>query len=93
MILDWDADKERKNFRKHGVSFAEGQTVFDDPVARIENDPDHSADEDRELIIGYSRKGRLLVVSFVQRGETIRIISARQVDARERKRHEEKNDR
>jgi hypothetical protein len=89
--FDWDADKERSNFRRHRVTFAEAQTVFDDDVARIENDPDHSVGEHRELIIGYSRQGRLLVVSFVERGETIPIISARLVDARERKRHEEKD--
>jgi uncharacterized DUF497 family protein len=89
--FDWDADKERTNFLKHEVTFAEAQTVFDDDIARIEDDPDHSVGEQRELIIGYSRGGRLLVVSFVQRGEIIRIISARRVDARERKRHEEKS--
>jgi uncharacterized DUF497 family protein len=89
--FDWHADKERTNFRKHGVTFAEAQTVFDDDIARIEDDPDHSLGEQRELIIGYSRQGRLLVVSFVQRGEIIRIINARRVDAHERKRHEEKN--
>jgi uncharacterized DUF497 family protein len=89
--FDWDADKERRNFRKHRVTFAEAQTVFDDDVARIEDDPDHSVGEHREVIIGYSREGRLLVVSFVQRGETLRIISARRVDARERRRHEEEN--
>ena len=90
-IFDWNSEKERSNFRKHGVTFAEAQTVFDDDVARIEDDPDHSVGEHREVIIGYSREGRLLVVSFVQRGETLRIISARRVDARERKRHEEEN--
>jgi uncharacterized protein len=89
--FDWDAAKERSNFRKHRVTFAEAQTVFDDDVARIEDDPDHSVGEHREVIIGYSRQGRLLVVSFVEREETLRIISARPVDARERKRHEEKD--
>ena len=48
-IFDWDAAKERTNFRKHRVTFAEAQTVFDDPVARIEDDPDHSVSEHREL--------------------------------------------
>ncbi|HEX9459126.1 MAG TPA: BrnT family toxin [Thermoanaerobaculia bacterium] len=90
-IFDWDAEKERRNFRKHRVTFAEAQTVFDDPVAHIEDDPDHSVGEQRELVIGYSREWRLLVVSFVERGEILRIISARQVDARERKRYEEEN--
>ncbi len=89
--FDWDGPKERTNYGKHRITFAEAQTVFDDPVARIEDDPDHSDEEHRELIIGYSGEGRLLVVSFVQRGDVLRIISARRVDAHERKRHEEKN--
>lgn len=89
--FEWDAAKERGNFRKHRVTFAEAQTVFDDDLARIEDDPDHSAGEHREVIIGYSSQGRLLVVSFVEREEILRIISARPVDARERKRHEEKD--
>jgi uncharacterized DUF497 family protein len=89
--FDWDAAKERKNFRKHRVTFAEAQTVFDDPVARIEDDPDHSEIEQREQVIGYSAAGRLLIVSFVQRGQVLRIISARRVDSRERKHHEEEN--
>lgn len=90
-LFDWDVEKDRGNFRKHAVTFAEAQTVFDDDLARIEDDPDHSIGEHRELIIGYSRQGRLLMVSFVQREETIRLISARRVETRERKRHEEKN--
>lgn len=89
--FEWDADKEHRNFRKHGVTFAEAQTVFDDAVARIEDDPDHSFGEHRELIIGYSRQGRLLMVSFVQRDDTLRIISARRAETRERKRHEEES--
>jgi uncharacterized DUF497 family protein len=89
--FDWDREKERGNFRKHAVTFAEAQTVFDDDLARIEDDPDHSFGEHREMIIGYSRQGRLLMVSFVQREETIRLISARRAEARERNRHEEEN--
>lgn len=88
-VFEWDDAKARTNMRKHGVSFPEAQTVFDDPLARITEDPDHSADEERELIIGYSLAGRLLISSFVQRGDRIRIITARTTDARERKRHEE----
>ena len=90
-FFDWDAAKGLKNLRKHGVTFAEAQTVFDDPVTRIENDPDHSEIEQREQVIGYSGAGRLLIVSFVQRGQVLRIIRARRVDPSERKRHEEKN--
>src|SRR3954451_22733847 len=90
-VFEWDAEKERSNFRKHRVTFAEAQTVFEDDFARIEDDPDHSVGEHREMIIGYSRQGRLLMVSFVQREETLRLISARRAEARERKRHEEEN--
>ena len=88
MRFEWDDVKARTNLRKHGVAFSEAQTVFDDPLARITDDPDHSVGEERELIIGYSLEGRLLVSSFVQRGETIRIINARTADPRERRRHE-----
>jgi uncharacterized DUF497 family protein len=91
MNFEWDDLKAQINVRKHGVAFTEAQTVFDDDLARIDDDPDHSVDEDREIIIGYSVNGRLLVSTFVQRGDTIRIISARTADPRERKRHEEEN--
>jgi uncharacterized DUF497 family protein len=91
MRFDWDDDKSRANLRKHGIAFSEAQTVFDDPLARITADPDHSVGEERELIVGYSVQRRLLISSFVQRRETIRIINARPADLRERKRHEEEN--
>jgi uncharacterized DUF497 family protein len=89
--FDWDEKKSLRNLRKHGVSFVEASTVFDDPFARIHDDPDHSDTEHREIIVGYSRAARLLLVSFIEREEIIRIISARATDARERKRHEEKS--
>lgn len=82
--FDWSAAKERKNHRKHGVTFAEAQTAFDDPLA-------HSEEESRELMVGYSLRGRLLVVSFLEGNDTIRIISAREADPTERQRHEEEN--
>jgi len=62
-----------------------------DPLARIGDDPEHSAEERREIIIGQSRVGRLLLVSFTERGEIVRIISARVPDRDERKRYEEEN--
>lgn len=89
--FEWDEAKALANMRKHGVAFSEAQTVFDDPLARITDDLDHSSEEERELIIGYSVERRLLVSSFVQRGETIRIINARTADPRECRRHEEEN--
>jgi uncharacterized DUF497 family protein len=87
--LQWDERKAETNRLKHGIRFEEAESVFDDPLARIDPDPDHSEDEGRELIFGHSSVGRLLVVSFVERGGIIRIISARHADKEERKRYEE----
>ena len=82
--FSWDPEKAASNKRKHGISFEEASTVFPDPLARIEWDADHSESEERELILGKSGSGRLLVVSFVQRGSAIRVISARLATRRER---------
>jgi uncharacterized DUF497 family protein len=89
--FEWDDEKAQRNLRKHGVSFEEAQTVFDDPLARVDPDSAHSISESRAIIIGYSDRGRLLLVSFVERNDAIRIINSRAADARERKRHEEEN--
>jgi uncharacterized protein len=87
--FDWDDGKARRNLEKHQVTFAEAETVFADPLARIDDDPDHSSEEDRKILFGWSAAGRLLLVSFVQRGQTIRIISARRANKEEQKRYEE----
>ena len=87
--VEWDLGKAEKNLRKHGVSFEEAQTVFADPLSAVVNDPDHSEREQRMLLLGQSTAGRLLVVSFAERGERIRIISARQADPRERRSYEQ----
>jgi uncharacterized DUF497 family protein len=71
------------------VSFEEAATVFANPLAAIFPDPDHSEQEHREIIVGHSDRHRLLVVSFTERGETIRIISARKATKRERKDYED----
>ena len=89
MKFTWDPVKARTNLRKHGVSFEEAATVFADPLARIHDDPDHSYGEFREIIVGLSVARRLLLVSFTERDEAIRLIHARRVDARERRHHEE----
>ena len=89
MQFEWDPKKARANLRKHGVSFEEGATVFRDPLARIHDDPDHSIGEQREILIGYSTAGQLLLVSFTERGESLRIIHVRRVDPAERHEHEE----
>ena len=91
MFFAWDDDKARSNLEKHDVSFEEAQTVFDDRFAGIRTDPDHSVGEVREIIVGYSEKERLLLVSFTQRVGIIRIISARLLTRRERKAYEEES--
>jgi hypothetical protein len=87
--FEWDEDKAASNKKKHQVSFEEAATVFADPLAAIFDDEIHSADEQREIIVGHSEKNRLLVVSFTERAGAIRIISARQATKRERKDYEE----
>jgi uncharacterized DUF497 family protein len=77
------------NLKKHGVSFKEAQTVFDDPLYVDFDDPDHSADERRYIIIGLSQQGRLLLVAFAEQVEATRLISARQVTRSEREAYEE----
>ena len=89
MEFEWDQDKAEANRRKHGVSFAEASTAFADPLAALFPDPDHSDEEVREILIGYSERHRLLIVSFTERGENVRIVSARVATALERKNHEE----
>ena len=89
MTFDWDDRKAARNLAKHGVSFEEAQTVFHDPLAGIAPDPDHSSDEQREIVAGLSSTGRLLLVSFVERHESIRIISARELTPSERRLYEE----
>jgi hypothetical protein len=87
--FEWDARKAKQNLKKHGVSFEEATTVFGDPLSRTIADPLHSIDEDRFVILGESHALRLLVVVFTERGENIRIISARNATRRERRDYEE----
>jgi hypothetical protein len=89
MRFDWDERKAVSNLSKHEVSFDEAKTVFDDPLYVDFYDPDHSDDEERYLIIGKSNQGRLLITSYTERGESIRLISARIVTRSERKVYEE----
>lgn len=91
IVFTWDPQKAASNLEKHDVSFEEAMTVFAHPLAWIFPDEWHSQDEPRELIIGTSAHNRLLVVSFTQRGEVFRIISARPADRRERRTHEEEH--
>ena len=88
MQFEWDREKAKKNDRKHKVSFDEAMTVFYDPLSATFDDPDHSVGEQRLITVGYSPRGRLLVVSHTERSKAIRIISARLATTQERKRHE-----
>jgi hypothetical protein len=89
LIFEWDSDKARENEHKHGVSFLEASEVFDDDHSSTVQDPDHSVDEARCLIFGASKQGKHLVVSYTERGDRIRLISARRMTARERRAYEE----
>jgi uncharacterized DUF497 family protein len=88
-VFEWDRTKAEENRLKHRVSFEEALTVFGDPLARIFTDEDHSASEQREIIIGYSERRRLLVISFSARTASIRLISARRATRNERQDFEE----
>lgn len=88
--FEWDSKKAASSVTKHGVTFDEAATVFGDPLAVIFDDEDHSQDERREIIIGHSILGQLLLVSFTERDKmVVRIISARKANRRERKDYEE----
>ena len=89
MKTEWDRRKAARNERKHGVSFEEAATVFSNPLALIFDDDWHSELEEREIIIGHSTSGLLLIVSFTARGDAIRIISARLATAKEQREYEE----
>jgi hypothetical protein len=85
----WSRNKAASNISKHGVSFEEALTVFRDPLARIFDDEDHSVEEHREIVIGHSSQGRLLVVCFTALEESVRIFSARTATKGERRDYEE----
>lgn len=87
--FEWDSRKAHRNLKEHGVSFGEAATVFRDTLSLTIADPDHSDSEDRFVDIGMSHLGRLLVVSFTERKDRIRIISARPTTRAERKSYEE----
>ena len=86
----WDDNKARLNLRKHRVPFIEAISVFEDPLGLIFEDHAHSSEEPREIIIGHSIAGRLLLVCFTEPMEDeVRIISARRVTKREKNDYEE----
>jgi len=88
--FEWDLDKAASNLKKHRVGFDEASTAFGDPLGKIFFDEAHSAGEVREILIGHSIAGRLLLVSFTERGrDRVRIISARLATRKEHKDYEE----
>ena len=91
MEFEWDPKKAAANLTKHGVSFQEATTVFDDLLSVTVPDPDHSFEENRLILVGESHRRRVLIVSHVERGERIRIVSARELTRAERDVYERRN--
>jgi uncharacterized DUF497 family protein len=92
MIFNWNEKKAESNEKKHGVTFEEAATAFGDAEARIYDDEEHSGDEERFVLLGYSKISRLLIVCHCLRGrgnDIIRIISARKATKQERQKHED----
>jgi uncharacterized DUF497 family protein len=89
--FEWDPSKAAQNRRKLGVSFHEAATAFGDPLALTYQDPDHSFEEQRFIAVGMSSAGRLLILAHADRGESIRIISARKATVHERTDYEQEN--
>jgi uncharacterized DUF497 family protein len=89
LLFEWDPKKAIRNLKGHKVSFDEASTAFRDPLSMTIEDPLHSQEESRTVLIGKSQQGRLLVVVHTERGDRIRIISARLATKRERLDYEE----
>lgn len=89
MQFEWDNNKAISNFRKHGISFVDAATVFGDPLSVTFPDPDHSIDESRFLTIGLSSTSKIIILSHTDRGDKIRIISARKATRKEQRFYEE----
>lgn len=89
LSFEWDARKAATNLGKHAVSFHEAVSCFDDPRSITISDPDHSTEEDRQILIGASVALRILVVCFTERDDTIRIISARRATMHEQREYVE----
>lgn len=91
MPFEWHAAKAASNLEKHGVSFEEAATVFDSDFAEFLPDLRHSIGEARFTCMGKSSAGRLLIIAFTERGDVIRIISAREMEPNERRSYEQGN--
>jgi uncharacterized DUF497 family protein len=86
--FEWDPKKDAENELKHRISFEAATVTFQDPLATLHDDPDHSKDETREILVGHDALGRLLLVVFTERQDKIRIITARKATKREREAYE-----
>ena len=93
LVFEWDPEKAKGNIETHGISFDEASTVFGDTLSLTIYDPLHSEQEDRFILIGNSHKNHLLVVVHIERGQNVRIISARKAAKKERKHYEENAER
>lgn len=89
MDFEWDEEKADANHRKHGVAFHEASTAFGDPLSITIPDPDHSVGEMRFILLGCADTGRLIAVAHTERGEAIRLISARLANKHERRTYED----
>lgn len=90
--FEWNAEKAKSNLKFHGISFEEAVTVFDDTFFIVFKDPDHSVQEQRYIIIGMSVQGKYLLVSFTERDQRTRVISARELNPKERRSYEERKE-
>ena len=93
LLFEWDPNKAKKNMGIHGISFDEASTAFKDALSLTIHDPLHSDEEDRFTLVGNSAKDRILVVVYAERGDKIRIISARKATKKERVQYEENAER
>ncbi|MEP6698354.1 MAG: BrnT family toxin [Verrucomicrobiota bacterium] len=89
LTFEWDSRKARGNLAKHGVTFEEAATVFADSLSFTISDPEHSTTEQRQITLGRAFNGKMLVVVHTDRGDNIRIISARRASRQERRFYEE----
>lgn len=85
MIFEWDENKNQTNITKHGIDFQEASTAFGDPMALDFDDPDHSIGEYRLLLLGMTITQRYVVISYTEREEQIRLISAREMTRNEKR--------
>ncbi len=92
LLFEWDLGKGQRNLAIHGVSFDEASTAFQDPLSVTIQDTLHSRDEERWVLLGNYHRHRLLVVVHTERGDRIRIISARRATNKERQQYEERGE-